>query len=49
MWLPAPLNQSKNDTITEEAMEMAEVFRAEGILPEEEFLAVKKAYEKEGR
>jgi len=47
MWLPAPLNQSKSDTITPEAMEMALVFQGEGILPIEEFLGVQKAYEKE--
>ena len=44
MWLPASLNQSKSDTITDEAMEMAKIFRDEGILPLEQFLVVEKAY-----
>lgn len=44
MWLPASLNQSKGASITAEAMEMARVFHAEGILPHDEFLAVEKAF-----
>lgn len=44
MWYPASLNQSKNNTITQEAMDMAEVFADEGILQTDELLAVKKAY-----
>lgn len=43
-WYPASLNQSKSDTITDEALEMAEVFAAERILPAEELVAVKGAY-----
>lgn len=48
MWLPASLNQSKSDTITDEAMQMAEIFVEQGILPRDQFLAVKRAYDSGG-
>lgn len=44
MWYPASLNQSKSDTVTPEAMAMAEVFKEQEILPYDQFLAVKKAF-----
>ena len=43
MWYPASLNQSKNATITDEALQMAQVFADQGILPTEELIAVKEA------
>lgn len=44
MWYPAPLNQSKNNTITEEALKIAQVFADQGILPMEELIEVKSAF-----
>lgn len=45
MWMPSSLNQSKSNTITGEALRIASIFRDEKILPIEEYLAVRDAYE----
>ncbi len=44
-WLPASVNRSKSDTITERAMKFAQLYHKAGIMGTEEFIKVEKQFE----